>query len=199
MNFLKKLTGVFVFVAAIAGAVLVSRYFSAPPPEVTREAPRLPVIPADPRLAPDPPPHPASAAEAPPVSSRARHVTLDFTTKKSHLTLELERDRSLRPAPPRVWAWVAFFPPGGGEGGRCEAGPVEVRQPFAHGDRVTVVVEADASGCEAPRGAAATLYARVHVSSVSAEAARLEGASISSEDLTKATPVVIAGARRGGN
>jgi len=189
MNFLKKLTGLFVFAAAVAGAVALSRYFSAPRPvEVPPEPPRVSTIPDDPRLIPFGPP----AAE--PVAFRARLVTLDFGTKKSHVTLELERDRT-RPAPEKLWAWVAFFPAAGGEAVRCEAGPVELRRPFAAGDRPTVVLEADASRCPAPRPLAATIYARVNVSALSAEAARLDDPRLS-EDIAKATPVVVAGARR---
>lgn len=190
MNFLKKLTGLFVFVAAIAGAVVLSRHFSAPPPPPPPEAPSVPVLPREPRLAPEPAPAPRAD-----IAFKARQVTLDFASKKSSVTLELERNLT-GPAPESVWAWVAFFPPDGARGGRCSAGPVEVRRPFAHGGRATVVVKADASGCEAPRAPSATLYARVHVSSVSAEAAREEGASVSAEDPARATPVVISGAGR---
>lgn len=186
MNFLKKLTGLFVFVAAVAGAVLLSRHFSAPPPPPPPEAPSVPVLPREPQLAPAPHAN---------VTFKARQVTLDFASKKSHLTLELERDPA-GTAPESVWAWVAFFPPDGARGGRCSAGPAEVRRPFARGGRATVVVEADASGCEAPRTPSATLYARVHVSAVSAAAAREEGASVSAEDPARATPVVISNAGR---
>ncbi len=195
MSFLKKLTGLFVFVAAIAGAVAVSRYFSAPRPPVNAETPPPPApprVPADaPRLVSEKSPPPASV-RATQVISKARLVTLDFTTKKSHVTLELERDRA-RPAPERVWTWVFFFSPGDDAG--CSGEPVEVRQPFARGDRATVVVEADASRCAPPRSPTATLYAHVNVSAESAEAARRTDSQLG-EDISKATPVVVAGARQ---
>lgn len=194
MNFLKKLTGLFVFVAAIAGAVAVSRYFSGPrpvepppPPPPTR--PAAPSVPSEPQLLPSSPPELGPPV---PVFFKARHVTLDFRTKKSHVTLELERDRA-RPAPERVWTWVSFFSPD--EGGRCEAEPVEVRQPFAGGDRATIVVEADASRCGRPRTPAATVYARVNVSSESAASARLADSQLSM-DISRATPVVVSGTGR---
>lgn len=200
MNFLKKMTGLLVFVAAIAGAVAVSRYFSGPRPVAEVEAPPPPP-PAPPPISaasgprPDPqlmPGSPAASVAMPPVRFRARLVTLDFTTGKSHLTLELARDRT-RPAPERVWAWASFHSPEGG--GRCEANAVEVREPFARGDRPTVVVELDASRCGRPRSPAATFYARVNVSPQSAEAARLDPSQLD-PDLSKATPVVIAGAKK---
>lgn len=183
---MKKLTGLLVFVAAIAGAVAVSRYFSGPRPVARVETPAPPPAPpTEPRLVPGNPPAP--------VFFKARLVTLDFTTKKSHLTLELERDRT-RPAPERVWAWVSFFSPE--DGGRCAGAPVEVRQPFARGDRATVVVEADASACAPPRAPAATFYARVNVSAESADSARLPESQLTT-DISQATPVVVAGTRRG--
>lgn len=200
MNFLKKLTGLFVFVLAVAGAVAVSRYFSGPRPVVEVEAPPPPpspptlpmssIAPREPQLARENPP---ASVSLPQVSFKARLVTLDFTTKKSHVTLELEPGPAARTPPPSVWAWVSFFSPE--EGGRCEAGPVEVRQPFARGRRATVVVEADASRCSPPRAPAATVYARVNVSADSSAAARLAESELSA-DLTKATPVVLSGARR---
>ena len=198
MNFLKKLTGLFVFVAAVAGAVAVSRYFSGPRPVVEVEAPAPPppptlpmgaIAPHEPRIARESPP---ASVSLPQISFKARLVTLDFTTKKSHVTLELEPGPAARTAPPAVWAWVSFFSPE--EGGRCEAGPVEVRQPFARGRRATVVVEADASRCSPPRAPAATVYARVNVSADSAESARLAESELGT-DLTRATPVVLSGAR----
>lgn len=201
MNFLKKLTGLFVFVAAIAGAVAVSRYFSGPRPAAEVEAPAAPPAPPaqpppsaasgprpDPQLVHGSPP---DSVALPPVRFKARLVTLDFTTKKSHLTLELERDRT-RPAPESVWAWVSFQ--SSEDGGRCESNAVEVRQPFARGHRATVVVEADASRCGRPRSPSATVYARVNVSPQSAAAARLDSSQLDT-DLSKATPVVIAGAQ----
>jgi hypothetical protein len=204
MNFLKKLTGLLVFVIAIVGAVAVSRYFSGPRAALTDEAtapqppPGLsvaPVLPSDPQLLPVSPPGVIKGAPPARVFFKARLVTLDFKTQKSHITLDLERDRA-RPAPERVWAWVSFFSPA--DGGRCAGEPVEVRQPFARGDRATVVVEADASRCAPPREPAATVYARVNVSSESAAAARLPAAQLDA-DISKATPVVVAGAGAGKN
>jgi hypothetical protein len=199
MSFLKKLTGLFVFVLAIVGAVAVSRYFSGPRPAVTVEQPQPGVLPVAPTIKDDPslaaatplPPPPAGATPAR-VFFKARLVTLDFNTKKSHVTLELERDRA-RPAPERVWAWVTLF--SSEDDAYCVVEPVEVRGPFARGDRATVVVEFDASRCGRPRAPAATVYAHVNVSPESAAAARLTPSQLGA-DLSKATPVVVAGARQ---
>lgn len=195
MNFLKKLTGLLVFAVAVAGAVAVSKYFSKPRPAVAVETPPPPVLttpqimPADSRLLSEKSPPPAGV-QAAQVFFKAQLVTLDFTTKKSHVTLELERDRA-RHAPEVVWAWVSFFSPE--DGGRCAGEPVEVRRPFARGDRATVVVEADASDCGRPRSPSATIYARINVSAASSDSARLQDSQLF-DDLSKATPVVVAGA-----
>ena len=194
MNFLKKLTGLFVFVLAVAGAVGVSRYFSGPRPVAPVEAPAPPPppAPAKPQFDADKP-APPELVPPPQVFFKARLVTLDFGTKKSHVTLELERDRA-RPAPERVWAWVSFFSPE--DGGRCAAQPVEVRRPFALGDRATVVVEADASTCGRPRPSSASVYANVNVSAASSASARLAASQLST-DTARATPVVVTGRREG--
>jgi hypothetical protein len=148
-------------------------------------------------LPPDNPPAPAEA-EAPetPVSSTTRLVTLDFASRKSYVTLELERDRA-RPAPERLWAWVYYFSAEGAAVTYCEGRPAEVARPFARGDRATVVVEVDASSCTPPRTPSTAYYARVNLSTASAKAARLPDSRLSF-DVTKATPVVSHGARGAG-
>ncbi|HEV3471150.1 MAG TPA: hypothetical protein VG148_17635 [Pyrinomonadaceae bacterium] len=183
MNALKKLTGLLVFVAALAGAFALSRYFSGPRPAVREETPQ-PVTPG----LPQPPAGPAP----PPVSFQPRLVVLDLSGGKSYVTLELEQGAA-DPAPERLWVWADFFSPAGVSRTRCAGLPVEVRQPFMRGRRATVVVEIPAQGCDAPR--AATYYARVNVSAESAEAAARPPGDPDSYDIKKATPVVVQGAR----
>jgi hypothetical protein len=185
MNFLKKLVGIIVFVAALAGAVVLTKYYGRPTPTVevqpTTATPASPVV--------------ADASMSAPVVFRPRLVTLDFASKKSHTTLVLERDRA-RDAPERVWVWTYFFSTeAGGERKYCAGEPVEVRQPFATGDRATVTVDAPATACQEPRDASSTYYARVNVSAESAFAARLSEAKIS-YDVTAATPVLVQGVTR---
>jgi hypothetical protein len=185
MNFLKKLAGIVVFVGALAGAVVLTKYYGRPAP--TEDVPRTVATSA-----------PAEATDAPvsaPVVFKPQLVTLDFEGRKSHTTLVLERDRT-RPAPERLWVWTYFFSPGaGGERKYCAGEPVEVRQPFATGDRATVTLDAPATPCEEPRDASSTYYARVNVSAESAFAARLSESKIS-YDVTSATPVVVQGVSR---
>lgn len=190
MNALKKLAGVLVFAAALAGAVAVSKYFSR-----ARPAPAEPPPPAPALMPDDPRPMPYSSTSAPPVAVgfNPRLVLLDFAGRKSYVTLELERNPG--PTPERLWAWVYFFSVEGALRTHCEAGPVEVKQPFRQGRRATAVLEAPTRGCSAPRTPSTTYYARVNVSADSAEAARLAPEQLG-YDITKATPVVLQGAGR---
>ncbi|HEU4595348.1 MAG TPA: hypothetical protein VFS10_09415 [Pyrinomonadaceae bacterium] len=184
MNFFKKLTGIIVFVAALAGAVVLTKYYGRPEPAPAVEA------------TPPAPPAVPSATDAPaPVVFKPQLITLDFASKKSHTSLLLERDPS-RPAPQKVWVWTYFFT---AETGRerkyCAGEPVEVRWPSADSLRERVTVEAPATTCAEPRDASTTFYARVNVSAESAFAARLSESKISYE-LTSATPVVVQGLSR---
>lgn len=178
MNALKKLSGLVVFAAALAGAFALSRYFSAPPP-APAEPP--PLVSADAE----------TGAAGGAVGFKPRLVLLDFDGMKSYVTLELEQNPS-GPAPERLWVWADFF---SREGTRCGAEAAEVRQPFMRGRRATVVVELPARGCVAPGTPSATFYARVNVSSESAEAAARLPAGRNGYDIKTATPVVVQGAR----
>ena len=179
MNFLKKLTGIIVFVAVLAGAVALTKYYGRPEPaEVRTETP--------------PAPPPAPDAPAAPVVFKPQLITLDFASRKSQTTVVLERDPA-RPAPRKVWVWTYFFTEG--ERKYCAGEPVEVRWPSPESKRDTVMVEASASSCAEPRDASTTFYARVNVSTESAFAARLSESKIS-YDLTSATPVVVQGVGR---
>ncbi len=177
---LKKIIGPAVFVAALAGALVLTRAYYYAPPKPSPPPPAAYVTP------------PARVAEEAPVYFKPRLATLDFATRKGYVTLELERDRS-RPAPDFLWVWAYYFTPG--EGRYCAGGPVELRRPFAAGDRVTVNVEAALDGCAAPREPSQTFYARVNVSSESAFAARLAEPRVTF-DITSATPVVVHNAAR---
>ena len=175
---LKKFIGPAVFVAALAGALALTRVYYYTPPAPPAHEP--------------PPARVAEEAEEVAPYFKPRFVTLDFATRKGHMTLELERDRS-RPAPDFLWVWAYFFTPGGGR--YCAGEPVEVRRPFAAGDRVTVNVEAALGDCAAPREPSQTFYARVNVSAESAFAARLAEPRVS-YNITSATPVVVQNAPR---
>jgi hypothetical protein len=183
---LKKLTGLLVFVLALAGAIALTRYYSArqsPPP-----AAPAPELPAPPPVAPDVPGGPAATNA--PVTFKVSNAVLDFETGKSYLTLELEPDPA-RPAPEKLWVWAYFFTDEtGGERRYCSGEPVEVRRPFTDGGRETVNVTAFVPACPRPRTPASTYYARVNVSIESSFAARLSERQIG-YDITTAVAVVM--------
>ena len=174
---MKKTIGPVVFALTLVGAVALTVFLTAAPPA----APPAPV----PLVAADEP-------RAAPAFFKLRFITLDFATRRSHVTLQLERDTP-GPAPENVWVWAYFFQPGAGY--YCSGEPVQVWRPFATGDRVTITVQSEFQGCAAPTTRAMTYYARVFVSTESAFAARLSEPRIS-YDITQATPVVVQAAGR---
>lgn len=173
---MKKLAGLLAFAVALAGAIVLTKYYSSP-----RPAPAAAIAP------------PSTDAHAnAPVTFKPQLVTLDFAGKKSHVTLNLERDPA-QPAPEAVWVWAYFFTPDA-PGRYCAGDPVALRQPFAAGSHATVNVEAAFNDCPAPRAPSSTYYARVNVSTESAFAARL-GAPRISYDISQASPVTVEGAQ----
>ena len=174
---MKKLAGLLAFALALVGAILLTQYYSRP------AAPPLPPAPPPPVAQP-----PAGNVN---VTFKPQLITLDPAAGKGYATLTLERDPA-GPAPATVWVWAYFFSPDA-PGRYCAGEPVEVRQPFAGGDRPGVKIELPVKGCPAPRTPSSTFYARVNVSSESAFAARLTEQRIS-YDITQASPVVVQGA-----
>lgn len=178
---MKKLAGLLAFAVALAGAILLTKYYS------TRPAPPPPA----PAVSSRPAPVSDASANAP-VTFKTQLVTLDFAAKKAHVTVNLERDPA-RPAPEKVWVWAYFFTPDA-PNRYCAGDPVEVSRPFAVGNHASINVEAPLSGCPAPRSASSTYYARLNVSTESAFAARLNEHLIS-YDTTQASPAVVEGAQ----
>ncbi|HEX3560903.1 MAG TPA: hypothetical protein VHU19_17000 [Pyrinomonadaceae bacterium] len=181
---MKKLAGLLAFAVALAGAIVLTKYYSSPRPATPPQA-------AAPAAA-----QPAPAADThanSPITFKPQLVTLDFAAKKSHVTLNLERDPA-RPAPETVWVWAYFFTPDA-PGHYCAGEPVAVRQPFAAGSHASVNVEAPLANCPAPRMPSSTFYARVNVSTESAFAARLAEPYIT-YDISQAAPVVIEGRQK---
>ncbi|PYS83940.1 MAG: hypothetical protein DMF67_06620 [Acidobacteria bacterium] len=178
---MKKLAGLLAFAVALAGAVVLTKYYSSPRPAPPQPAPAAAK------------PAPAADTQAnSPVTFKPQLVMLDFAAKKSHVTLNLERDPA-RPAPETVWVWAYFFTPDA-PGHYCAGDPVEVRQPFVSGGHASVNVEASFADCPAPRTPSSTFYARINVSTESAFAARLGEPRIS-YDISQAAPVVVEGAQ----
>ncbi|HEX8293872.1 MAG TPA: hypothetical protein VF570_19055, partial [Pyrinomonadaceae bacterium] len=145
---MKKLAGLLAFAFALAGAILLTQYYSrryAPPPPPPPAAP--PVKGAG--EASPPAAHTDARGNAP-VSFKTQLATLDPAAGRARLSLTLERDPS-RPAPASVWVWAYFFSPDA-PGRYCAGEPVELRQPFASGAaRAEVKAELSPRDCPAPR------------------------------------------------
>ena|SRR5687767_8428033 len=194
---MKKLAGLLAFAVALAGAILLTQYYTRryappPPPAPAPAAPVAPPAPAATGAGVTTAPPPGSYRDNAPVTFKTQLVYLNVARTKGNVTLVLERDPA-RPAPANVWVWAYFFS-ADAPGRYCAGDPVEVRQPFQPGGgRAEVKVELPVSNCPAPRGPSSTYYARVNVSAESAFAARLSESRIS-YDITQASPVVFAGA-----
>jgi len=180
---MKKLAGLLAFAFALAGAILLTQYYSRP------DAPPAPPATPPPSLPGMPPTAPAHVNV--PVGFKPRLITLDPATGKGAVTLVLERDPA-HPAPTSVWVWAYFFSTDA-PGRYCAGEPVEVPQPFNEAGHAELTVELPVAGCPAPRGSSSTYYARVNVSAESAFAARLAESRIS-YNVTQASPVVVGGA-----
>ncbi|HWW77425.1 MAG TPA: hypothetical protein VNZ44_18630 [Pyrinomonadaceae bacterium] len=197
---MRKLTGLLVFVVALAGAIFLTRYYKQkydtppqPAPQPTAAAPAPPSTGAGVTTAPPPSTYTDAKGNAH-VTFKTQQVALDLAGKKARAALTLERDPT-RPAPASVWVWAYFFSTDA-PGRYCAGDPVELRQPFpAGGGRAEVKVELPVRNCPAPRGPSSTYYARVNTSAESAFAARLAESRIS-YDITQASPVVLEGGQR---
>jgi hypothetical protein len=183
---MKKLAGLLAFAVALAGAILLTQHYS------TRPAPPQPAPTTAPTSSQAPSAPASSATANAPVTFKTQLITLDFAARKSHVTLNLERDPA-RPAPEKLWVWAYFFTPDA-PNRYCAADPVELRQPFAAGNRATINVEASLAGCPATRAPSSTYYARLNVSTESAFAARLDEQRIS-YDISQASPATVEGAQ----
>ncbi|MDT5272985.1 MAG: hypothetical protein QOH49_5171 [Acidobacteriota bacterium] len=194
---MKKLAGLLAFAVALAGAILLTQYYSrryAPPPPPPPAAPAPPVTGSGVAKLPPPTSTYTDARGNVPVSFKTQLATLDLAAGKGHLTLALERDPA-RPAPATVWVWAYFFTPDA-PGRYCAGEPVEVRQPFASAPgRAEVKVELPVRGCPAPRTPSSTYYTRANISTESAFAARLTEQRIS-YDVSQASPVVVEGKQK---
>lgn len=182
---MKKLGAVAVFVVTLAVAILVTKYYGPQP--APPQPP--PVPPVGVGTIPPPPP-----VRQPQVTHKAQLITLDLAARKSHATLVLERERG-RPAPERIWVWTAFFVPDDARGRIFSGAPVELRDPFAFGDRVTVNVTGACPWCGEKDSPANGYYARFNISTESAAAARLGDEEVS-RDISTATPVVVEEGRK---
>lgn len=194
---MKKLAGLLAFAVALAGAIVLTKYYSMryappPPPPAATPAPPAPLT-GSATLTPPPASTYTDARGNAPVSFKTQYARLDLAAGKGYVTLALERDPA-RPAPASLWVWAYFFSPDT-PGRYCAGDPVEVRPPFAAAARAEVKVELPVRGCPAPRSPSSTYYARINVSAESAFAARLTEQRIS-YDVSQASPVVVEGTQK---
>ncbi len=132
---MKKLAGLLAFAVALAGAILLTQYYSRryapPPPPPPPAAAPAPPAPGSGSATLTPPPGAiyTDARGNAPVSLKTQYARLDLAAGKGYVTLALERDPA-RPAPASLWVWAYFFSPDT-PGRYCAGDPVEVRQPFA--------------------------------------------------------------------
>ncbi|HVF48693.1 MAG TPA: hypothetical protein VNA19_01320 [Pyrinomonadaceae bacterium] len=193
MNLLKKLAGVAAFIVALGAAILVTKYYGPHPP-ASPPAPPAPPTASVPQP-PAAPPARETTEEANGLSYKASLVSVDFAAKKTYTTLVLEREPGQR-APERVWVWTYFFVPGSASSESWSGEPVEIKEPFAGGkSRVTLTAESPCDWCDSGGVSKEGLYARVKVSNVSRELARVPQENVDLE-ITTATPVVIQHGKR---
>ncbi|HEY0080573.1 MAG TPA: hypothetical protein VGB73_18355 [Pyrinomonadaceae bacterium] len=185
---LKKLAGVAAFLVGLAVAIAVTKFYAPSPSPPPPQPPQPPVV-AD--VPPPTPPAPVQMEE-PPFSYKAQLVTLDFASAKTHTRLALEASPT-GSAPERIWVWTYFFVPG--EQKIWAGEPVEIKRPFAGGSRASIVASADCNWCGDARAPEAGYYARIHVSSESAQAARPASEEIN-YSIKTAVPVVVEGKRQ---
>lgn len=196
---MKKLAGLLAFAVALAGAIVLTQYYTRryvpPPPPPPPPAAPAPPAPGSGSATLTPPPGSIyrDARGNAPVSFKTQYARLDLAAGKGYVTLALERDPA-RTAPASLWVWAYFFSPDT-PGRYCAGDPVEVRQPFASAAaRAEVKVELPVRGCPAQRSPSSTYYTRINLSAESAFAARLTEQRIT-YDVSQASPVVVEGQR----
>jgi hypothetical protein len=126
--------------------------------------------------------------DSPDIGYSAQLVSLDFINRKIYTTLTLRRDAN-EPAPDRLWVNTSVFIPGSPYQSRW-GNSVEVRRPFADGDNVRLTVTADCQWCADPSMPRAGYYARVGISTVSANDALYRAAQVE-PDIKTTIPVLV--------
>ncbi|HEX8494190.1 MAG TPA: hypothetical protein VF658_15185 [Pyrinomonadaceae bacterium] len=102
------------------------------------------------------------------VAYKAQFVSLDFINHQSYTTLRLKRDAA-GPAPERIWVYTSFFTLTSPLHEHWRIEPVEILNPFANGDEVSLTVAAPCQWSAERRVPRSGFYAKVGVSTVSGE------------------------------
>ena len=156
-----------VFLCTLTLALLVTRFFLAPPHVAVTMRPAPPV----------------GAAAPARLDYKVLLVTME-RRGKSYTSLNVVRDPHT-PAPARLRVWTYFFTAHGDRIFAADA--VEVPAPFAQADQALLTVAAPCRAC----GPDENLYARVHVAPIS-PAGDYERPEKLDLDIRTATPVVVA-------
>jgi hypothetical protein len=162
-----------VFLCTLTVALCFTRLFSIPP--------RVEFKVAAPALLP--------ALSVPQVSFYPQQIVFDRAHGKLYTQLTVEHDPST-PVPERLWVWTYLFSLDGKICRLPAHEPVEVRQPFAQGDRTTLNVVTMCDICGDEETTPRSYYAWVNITTGSAADARLT-IDPTSSDPRSATPVVV--------
>jgi hypothetical protein len=173
MNLRKHLAGLAIFLAIFGSTVLIFNYLNAPIGAVYISHP----VPLSTQ--------PATTVE---LSYSVQYVSLDFINRKSYAQLSLNQVENAR-MPRKLWVRTYFFAPH--SGWQVWSSEVaELRVPFVDGDRIEITSVASCDWCSDSSVPKAGYYARVIVSTRSAEDTYLPDSEINQE-ITTATPVVV--------
>lgn len=176
MNIPKHAAGIALFTLIVSVSIFIAGLLTEPAMTM-----RIPPVPID----------------APPDNSRAmfqfvdhkvRLVSLDLINRKSYTMLTLKRDAD-GPAPERIWIYTYFFTPIDSLHRTWPSVPVEIREPFADGDEVSLTVAGACRWCADLSAPNFGFYANVGVSTLSGEDA--QRIAQMKTDIKAASPVLV--------
>lgn len=159
MNIPKHVAGIALFTLIFSVSVFIAGLLTEPAMTM-----RIPPVPIDAPLY-------RSPAAFQLVDYKVRLVSLDFINQKSYTTLTLKRDAD-GPAPERIWVYTYFSTPVVSLHRAWPSAPVEILEPFADGDEVSLTAAAACQWCTDPGVPRSDFYANVGVSTVSGEDAK---------------------------
>jgi hypothetical protein len=138
---------------------------------------------------------PAEASEqVSQISYRVQLVSLDFINRESYTTLKLKRQPD-GPAPGKLWVCTSFFVPEYPQK-EWSSALVEINEPFAGGDEVSLTVTGACPSCADASAPRAGYYARVSLSTVQGDSACGPGERAQT-DIKTAIPVLVQVGRNG--
>jgi hypothetical protein len=180
MNVPKHVAGLALFILIVSVSVFINKLLAAP--SVTMHIPPVPLgAPLN-----DSPFRTVRISQ--PFSYNVRLVSLDFINRRSYTTLTLKRETK-DPWPDELWVDTSFFIPSN-PAKSWSGAPVRINVPRASGDEISLTAIGDCPRCQTDSAPRSGYYARVSVSSVSAEAATVSNDEMN-RDIETATPVLV--------